>query len=256
MNLAINGHNLNIEQYGHNRAPVVVLLHHGLGSVRAWKEQIPTLVEAGYQVLAYDRWGYGGSDDRPSLDLPTFANDLEDLQLMLKKLGISQVALVGHSDGGTIGLYFAAQHPVLVRCLLTIAAHIYVEPKMEGGILGVKRSFEHDLHFKLGLRHVHGDKYEQVFFNWFDGWYRLESLAWDMRPVLAHIRCPVLVVQGEDDEHATPQQAKDIAEAIPGAELWLVPGAGHMLPQECADLFNSRLIQFLEASHYSKQVLG
>ena len=58
--------------------------------------------------------------------------------------------------------------------------------------------------------------------------------SWDMRPILRQIGCPTLVVQGEADEHATPQHARDIADGIPGAELWLVPGAGHMLPQENA----------------------
>ena len=66
-----------------------------------------------------------------------------------------------------------------------------------------------------------------------------------MRPLLAGISCPALVIQGEQDEHATPQHARDIAAAIPGAELWLLPGAGHMLPQEAAERFNPRLIEFL-----------
>ena len=82
--------------------------------------------------------------------------------------------------------------------------------------------------FKL----AHGEKYEAVFHNWFDGWQHDEFRCWDMRPILGQISCPSLIVQGEADEHATPQHAKDIAEAIPGAELWLVQGARHMLPQE------------------------
>jgi pimeloyl-ACP methyl ester carboxylesterase len=100
----------------------------------------------------------------------------------------------------------------------------------------------------MGMQHAHGVKYETVFRNWFDGWRRDESLTWDMRPILAKIKCPTLVVQGATDEHATPQHARDIAEAITGAELWLLAGAGHMLPQENADLFNPRLIQFLDTS--------
>ena len=244
--MLINGHDLHIERQGPGNAPTVVLLHHGLGSVWAWKEQIPVLVQAGYQVMAYDRWGYGGSDARPALDLPTFATDVEDLRLILANHGIRRTALVGHSDGGTIALYFAAQYPELVDCLVTVAGHIYVEPKMEGGILGVKHAFDTDERFRQGLQHVHGDKYENTFHNWFDGWHRMESLSWDMRPILRQIRCPVLVVQGEQDEHATPQHAKDIAKTIPHAQLWLVPGAGHMLPQEHAILFNQHLLQFLE----------
>jgi pimeloyl-ACP methyl ester carboxylesterase len=243
--MLVNGHDLHIERYGPENGLAVVLLHHGLGSVHAWKEQIPLLVQSGWQVIAYDRWGYGGSEARPALDLPTFACDINDLEAILEIYELHQVALVGHSDGGTIALYFAAQHPELVCCVVALAAHIYVEPKMEPGIMAIKQAFAHDERFRLGLRHAHGDKFESTFDNWFDGWHCMEALSWDMRPVLRKIRCPVLVVQGEQDEHATPQHAKDISSAIPGAELWLVQGAGHMLPQEHAGEFNTRLLQFL-----------
>jgi pimeloyl-ACP methyl ester carboxylesterase len=243
--MVINGRNLYVESNGPENGPVVVLLHHGLGSARAWRGQIQALGKAGYRVVAYDRWGYGGSDVRSGLDLPTFTTDLDDLRLLLEQLGIQRAALVGHSDGGTMTLYFAAQQPDRVSCLVTVAAHIYVEPKMEPGILGIRQTFEQDERFREGLRRAHGEKYESVFHNWFDGWYCPEYLDWDMRPVLRQIRCPALIVQGEEDEHATPQHAKDIAGAIPGAELWLVEGARHMLPQENAEEFNSRLLQFL-----------
>jgi pimeloyl-ACP methyl ester carboxylesterase len=66
-----------------------------------------------------------------------------------------------------------------------------------------------------------------------------------MRPLLGGITCPTLVIQGEQDEHASPQHARDIAAAIPGAGLWLLPGTGHMLPQEADECFNSRLIEFI-----------
>jgi pimeloyl-ACP methyl ester carboxylesterase len=244
--MLINQHNLNVEQFGPENGPDVVLLHHGLGSVKAWREQIPTLLDAGYRVTAYDRWGYGGSDTRPGLDLPTFTADVDDLHEMLKQLRVRRAALVGHSDGGTIALYYAAKYPNQVTRVVSIAAHIYVEPKMESGILGVQRAFESDEHFRTGLRYAHGSKYEAVFHNWFDGWFRIDSLSWDLRPIIKQIRCPVLVVQGEEDEHATPQHAENIADAIPRAELWLIPKTGHMLPQEAANIFNPRLRQFLE----------
>ena len=55
--MLVNGHDLYVERHGPEDGPAVLLLHHGLGSVRAWKEQIPVLVQAGYQVVAYDRSG-------------------------------------------------------------------------------------------------------------------------------------------------------------------------------------------------------
>jgi pimeloyl-ACP methyl ester carboxylesterase len=66
-----------------------------------------------------------------------------------------------------------------------------------------------------------------------------------MRPLLPQITCPTLVIQGEADEHATPQHARDIAKHIPGATLWLVPDGAHMLPQDVPDLFNNKLLEFL-----------
>lgn len=245
--MLINGHNLYVEQNGPENGPAVVLLHHGLGSVRAWRRQVPVLVEAGYRVIAYDRWGYGGSDARPRLDLPTFAVDLEDLQALLDQLGIGIAALVGHSDGGTIALYFAIQQPQHVSCLVTVAAHIYVELKMEPAILGIKQSFERDERFRKSMQSIHGSKYQSVFYNWFNGWYCQESMAWDMRPVLRQVSCPALIVQGAEDEHATPQHALDIASSIQGAQLYLMPGARHMLPHKNYAEFNPELLRFLLA---------
>jgi pimeloyl-ACP methyl ester carboxylesterase len=66
-----------------------------------------------------------------------------------------------------------------------------------------------------------------------------------MRPLLGSITCPALIIQGEQDEHASPRHAQDIAEAIPGAKCWLLPGAGHMLPQDAAEAFNPQVIDFI-----------
>jgi len=245
--MLINGHNLHVEKNGPEDGRVVLLLHHGLGSVRAWRRQVPALAHAGYRVIAYDRWGYGASDARPGLDLPAFTTDLEDLQTLLDQLKVQAAALVGHSDGGTIALYYASQQPGRVSCLVTVAAHIYLERKMEPAFLELRQSFEQDEIFRKGMRSVHGSKDRSVFYNWFDGWHREEFLAWDMRPALRNIHCPVMIVQGEADEHASPQHAHDIASAIDGAELYLVPGARHMLPQENYADFNPRLLDFLGA---------
>ncbi|HEX9091581.1 MAG TPA: alpha/beta hydrolase [Anaerolineales bacterium] len=245
--MQINGHNIYLELNGPTDGPVVILLHHGLGAVRAWSWQVPALVDAGYRVLAYDRFGYGRSDPRNDLDLPTFTTDLDDLFSLMDQLGIQQAALMGHSDGGTIALYFAIQQPQRVSCIITVAAHIYVEPKMEPGIQEVRRAFECDERFRKALQSVHGEKYDAVFHNWFVGWHRMNPSGWDMRLILGKVSCPALIVQGVDDEHATPQHAMDIARSINNAELWLLPGAKHMLPQENYAEFNPKIIDFLRA---------
>jgi len=248
--MIINNHQLHVEVHGAKNAPVVVFIHHGLGSVRAWRAQIPEFVNSGYRVIVYDRWGYGQSEPRPYLDVPYFENDLADLYTLLETLKVERSTLVGHSDGGTLALFFANIYPERATCLVIVAAHIYLEPKMEPGILGIKAGFEHDERFRKGMRLAHGEKFQSVFSNWYDGWHNPEAQDWDMRPLLPDILCPTLVVQGEDDEHATPQHAIDIAAGIPGSELWIEPGAGHMLPQDKPTLFNQRVIDFLRVRYH------
>jgi pimeloyl-ACP methyl ester carboxylesterase len=246
MKINLNGRSISYELHGPETGPVVILLHHGLGMMGAWEEQIPVLAQAGYRVLAYDRWGYGQSQERPQLSLPYFEEDQKDLLSLMQALGIQKASLVGHSDGGTISLYFAREYPRLVRRMVIIAAHIYVEPKMIPTIQELRRSYEQEPKFQEGMRRAHGDKARQVFQNWYGGWVKESNLAWDMRPMLESIRCPVLVMQGMEDEHASLQHAKDLAAAIPGAKLWLAQGAGHMLPRDLPEAFNPRLLEFLK----------
>lgn len=245
--LSLNGHRIYLEESGQPGAPAIVLLHHGLGSTRSWSAQIPALKKAGWRVIAYDRWGYGKSDRRPRLSAPDFEDDIQDLRALLAELHLPRVGLLGHSDGGTIALYYAACYPEQVACLVVVAAHIYVEPKMQPGIESVRQAFENDARFREGLRRLHGDKTESVFWNWYSAWVKPQSLTWDMRPILSRIACPVLVAQGEDDEHATPRHARDIAAGIPKATFWLPAKARHMLPQEEPEQFNRQVLSFLEA---------
>ena len=250
MFIPTNGHRIYVEDKGSPDAPVVLLLHHGLGAVRAWKAQIPVLVERGWRVVAYDRWGYGKSDPRPHLDLPDFSPDLADLEQLISILRIKKLSLVGHSDGGKIAMLYTLRHPDQVHRLLLVSTHIYVEEKMGVGIQEVRQNYAQDDDFRGKMVKVHGDKADQVFANWFEGWLaigRQGGQDWDMRPAISEISCPVLVIQGLQDEHATPQHARDIAAAIPGAELRLVPGVGHMLPQEADELFNAEMMAFLGA---------
>ena len=245
----VNNHRLYIEAHGPIDGVPVVLLHHGLGAVKAWKGQIQPFADAGYRIITYDRWGYGGSDPRDHLSLPYFEEDLSDLEVMLDSLNVEQVALVGHSDGGTISLYFAAQNPTRVTCMVITAAHIYVEAKMIPGIHSIHQAFTHDARMRAGLQRLHGDKVDSVFQGWYQGWLQPEHINWDMRPILSRIACPTLVVQGMEDDHATPKHAQDIAAEIPNADLWLKLGAGHMLPQDIPEEFNKRVMRFLEIHH-------
>jgi pimeloyl-ACP methyl ester carboxylesterase len=254
MNVYSHGHKIYYELHGPKNGPVLVLLHHGLGSIYSWEAQIPVLVEAGFCILVYDRWGYGDSDPRASLSVPEFGEDVQDLRVLFEHLRISKASLIGHSDGGVIALKFAARFPERVDRLVVVAAHIYVEEKMITGIMTIRDAFHREERFQEGMQRIHGAKAEQVFHNWFTGWIKESNLDWDLRPGLSDIPHPVLVVQGMEDEHARPQHARDLANSLPFSELWLLEGASHMLPQDFAEEFNRKILIFLRKHPESKSM--
>jgi pimeloyl-ACP methyl ester carboxylesterase len=249
MYLTINDHRIYYEVHGPDEGQPIVLLHHGLGSVQAWKAQIPSFTGAGFRLVVYDRWGYGLSDPRPFLSLPTFEEDLEDLRALLEHLGIIKTILVGHSDGGTIALYYAAACPEQVKKMIVVAAHIYIEPSKKNGICTLHDAFTGNPKFIAGLERIHGEKAARIFQAWYRGWFNERVINWDMRELLRHVACPVFVVQGSDDEHASPRHAQDLAAALPAARLWVVEGAAHMLPVDQPDLFNDASLEFLRGSN-------
>ncbi len=240
----VHGHRLYWERHGSLEAPVVLLLHHGLGSVRAWRHQIPALVEAGWGALAYDRWGYGRSDPRPRFTADYHEQDKAEAFALLDHLGIRRFALVGHSDGGTIAILMAAEQPERVARLVLIAAHIYCEPKTMEGVEEVPETLQRP-RVRRSLAREHGERAESLVYAWMRPWVEGELRDWDIRDRLARISCPTLVVQGVEDEHATPQHAVDIAAGIPDSDLWLIPEVGHMPTHEVPEELNRRLVAFL-----------
>ena len=246
MRVKVFGHELYYEVHGPAQGTPVVLLHHGLGSTVAWKHQVPVLVEAGFRVVVYDRWGYGASSPRPRLDVPHFTQDIADLAALLDALGIAQTLLVGHSDGGNVALGFAATYPQRTLAVVAVAAHIYLEPTMPPGIAQIARRYRTDPGFRAALDRMHDGRGEQVFHLWHNAWTQPYLAQWDARPRVRMVTCPVLVVQGAADEHAPPQPARDLAAALPNARLVRVPGGRHMLPQEKPETFNALLLDFLK----------
>lgn len=244
--LLVNGHRLYWEMYGATAAPTVVLLHHGLGSTAAWRKFVPALTAAGWRVLAYDRWGYGRSDARPEFAWDFLRRDADEALALLDSLDLEHASLVGHSDGGSIALLMAAEHPERVDRLVTVAAHIYFEAVTGGGVASIAESAAQSP-LREALAREHGDKAPALVSAWTARWLDPQMRSLSLSSELTHIVCPTLVIQGELDEHATRQHAMDIARGITGAELWLVEGAHHMLPQERPDEFNHRVLAFLGA---------
>jgi pimeloyl-ACP methyl ester carboxylesterase len=218
-------------------SPWIVFLHEGLGSARQWRDFPARLgARTGCGALAYSRWGYGGSDARPAPWPPDFLEDEAAVVLpaLLAQAGITAPILFGHSDGGTIALMYAAAFPGAVRGIVSEAAHVMLEDIGIGGITRVRDRFlRGDL--RARLRAQHGDHVDDTVLGWTGVWLTPELRAWDIRPRLAAIRCPVLVIQGRDDDFGTLAQVRDIAQGVAGpAESLVLDECGHIPHREKA----------------------
>ena len=225
------GRSLSYEWVGEEGGkPVLVFLHEGLGSIRQWRD-FPARVAAatGSRALVYDRYGYGQSEvlAEPRRTV-RFMHDeaLATLPELLKSLHVEKPILVGHSDGASIALIHAgAGHAV--RGVVAMAPHVFIEPVCLSSIRKAKETFEStDLPQKLGRYHKDA---RRTFYGWADVWLDPDFEGWDIREdYLPKVRCPVLGIQGHDDEYGTMAQLDEIARRVAGrCELLKLEQCGH-----------------------------
>jgi pimeloyl-ACP methyl ester carboxylesterase len=210
--------------------PTLVFLHEGLGSIGQWRDVPDALAAAtGLPALVFDRDGHGGSSRLEHERPPDFMEReaRESLPALLDRLGLGPILPVGHSDGGTIALFFAAAYPERVRALVTLAAHVFVEEETLAGIRAAVAAFE-STDLKERLRRHHGDNTESMFRGWADVWLSPAFRDFSALAALGRIRAPALVIQGEDDEYGTARQVEAIRAGVAGPiETTLVPRCGH-----------------------------
>ena len=212
--------------------PVLVLLHEALGCIDMWKRFPEQLAQAtGLNLLVFERRGYGRSTP---ITLPRPDDYLLEegqvwLPRLLDRLGLNEVILFGHSDGGSIALIGASSCPEQVKAIITLAAHIYVDHLTLAGIEeAVQRYQTTSLPEKLAR--YHGDRTDLIFRAWHETWQRPScNQALNLRPQLAGIRCPSLIMQGDRDEYGVPEQVTDSCAAIGAhAQAVFIKDCGHV----------------------------
>ncbi|UCV29836.1 alpha/beta fold hydrolase [Ferribacterium limneticum] len=208
--------------------PTLLLLHEGLGSVVMWRHFPEKLAAAtGCRLIVWSRAGYGGSEPYPEPRTPRYMHreGEEMLPALLAALNIERPILIGHSDGGSIALIFAGAFPEVPLGVAVMAPHEFVEAETLAGIR-VARQVWDDTDWPHKLARYHRDA-PRVFSDWNDCWLSPPFRDWNIEEYLPKIRCPVLAIQGEDDEYATMRQIEVIAEQVPGTELLKLPKCGH-----------------------------
>jgi pimeloyl-ACP methyl ester carboxylesterase len=185
-----------------------VLLHEGLGSAAVWGSFAGKLAAAtGAGVFAYSRAGYGRSSPSKLPRPVTFMHDeaLDVLPRVLAAIDFRRGILIGHSDGASIATIYAGTiQDHRVRGLVLIAPHFFTEDMGLAEIARAKAAFEAGpLRSKLARAHADPDN---AFHNWCDPWLHPDFRKLDLTDALAHLRVPVLIVQGENDQYGTTRQ--------------------------------------------------
>src|SRR5690606_6034121 len=151
--------------------------------------------------------------------------------------------LHGHSDGSSIALLYAASLPDRVGAIAVAAPHIFVEDITIEGIrkaLDIYRTTD----FPSKLARHHRDA-ESVFRAWVDIWLTPEFRAWNIEDLLKNIRCPVLAIQGVDDEYGTLEQIRGIKRHVPHTELLEIPECGHSPHRDQSEVVINALCEFI-----------
>ncbi|MBL8287648.1 MAG: alpha/beta hydrolase [Rubrivivax sp.] len=226
-------------------APLIAFLHEGLGSVSMWRDFPERLCRSvGARGLVFSRPGYGRSTPRAVGErwAPDFMHRqarevLPALLAALAREGTLRegepLLLFGHSDGGSIALLAAAAQaegfaplaPFPIAGLVLLAPHILVEDVSVASIARAREAYlGTDLRARLARHHADPDS---PFWGWNDIWLAPEFKAWSIEEEIAAVRCPVLAMQGLDDEYGTLEQVRGIARRVRDTRLIEIPQCGH-----------------------------
>lgn len=218
--------------------PTIIFLHDSLGCIELWRDFPQALGEAtNCNVLVYDRQGYGKSAPFSTAERDNDYMELEAdvLNGLIMKLGIKDVILLGHSDGGSIALIAAGKYPQNIRAVITEGAHIFVEEITLQGIRAGAEAYR-TTNLKERLQKYHGDKTEAMFWAWAKTWLTDKFRTWNIESFLPHIQCPVLVIQGDKDEYGTEAQVDGIVNQTSGEAVKLIiPEIGHTPHKEARE---------------------
>lgn len=229
--------------------PTIIFLHDSLGCIELWRDFPEKMSqETGFNVLVYDRQGYGKScsfiyekRDKQYLDLE--ADILNDL---MAYWGLNDAILFGHSDGGTISLIMAGKYPEKVKAVITEGCHIFVDDLTIKGINAAVYQYENS-NLRERIARYHGDKTEMIYKLWVDTWREPSYADWSIEYLLPNIECKTLVIQGYNDEFGTEAQVDGIVKAVPGlGEKWMIEGVGHNPHKEVPELVLEKSKKFLK----------
>ncbi len=212
--IRIDGHLLDVRVIGDGAAaPSLVFLHEGLGSIELWRSFPTDVVKAvGERAVVYSRYGHGWSDVQTDRPIDFMDHEADVLAEVIEAADVVDPILIGHSDGASIALLHASRYPV--TGLVLLAPHVFTEPmglaeiaKFSAGIEGT------DVIDRMAK--YHRDPLATMT-AWSNVWNDPDFVAWNIEAALPDITCPMLLIQGREDQYGTLAQIDAVASQVSG----------------------------------------
>ncbi len=231
--------------------PVLVFLHEGLGCSQQWKN-FPLLMSTELNLAAfmYDRYGYGNSQQITEAREVDYLEKeaAEFMPELFKKTGLDNYKKIifGHSDGGSIAIVYASLHPKDTFAIITEAAHVFIDEITEKGLQEAYNLY-YNSDFREKLRKYHGDNTESMAEAWLSLWLQPEMLKWNIEHYIPGITCPVLAIQGTEDNFGNYSQLESIHKKSVGkSEILHIPDCGHIPHHQARDVVLEKSISFIK----------
>lgn len=214
--------------------PLLIFLHEGLGSIAQWKDFPERLCkEFKLSGLLYDRYGYGHSTELQEKRTTEYLEKEAEyfLSQLIEKLQFQnrKIILIGHSDGASISLIYAALFPKNIIKVISIAAHVFTEQISVDSINKIKKEYQRNSSFKKSLEKYHFNHTDSTFYAFAETITSNEFKSWNIEHFLPEIEAPVLVIQGDNDEYGTKKQVDSIYNkaANPNNKKLIIKECGH-----------------------------
>lgn len=253
--------------------PNLVLLHSFGSSTFSWRKVAGSLGETA-QVTAFDLPGFGFSERPAVTEASNPYTPQAQLELtlgLMDVLGIEQAVLVGHSSGAALAVEVALAHPERVAGLVLVGPvlqsggpsalvrAVFNTPQATRVGPYIVRQFAEEPGLEL-LRRTYADPdrltdadivgYRRPFqaTNWDRALWEVTKAnrPVDLLPRLGEVQIPTLVVVGAEDGVVPPEQHRQVADAIEGAQLEVLEGCGHAPQEECPQRFLEAVRPWLE----------
>jgi len=234
----------------------IVLIHHGFGSVRIWKDIWPRLTAGGFRVVTFDRRGFGRSE--PGEDFQAFyesedryrSESVAELRELRSALGVGNLHLVGQCEGGVIGVDYAVRYPEDVKTLTVASTQCYSEvPMVELNAQKLVRKFsllEPKLQLKMTEWHGKNAQIRYDQFAKYGGAYGADYF--DLRPILPRVACPTLVLYPDRSAIFDVEQAIAFYRYLSKGEVAVFPRCGHNTYEQRPDEYARTVLGFIGRS--------